>query len=115
MEKKYVYLIMMLSMDGHELAKSLRQANQNLPGLMVTAKDQFQDMQRGFRTGADDYMFKPVNVKDLALRVEALLRRFRISSEKRIAVGSTILNYDALTVIIHGKETILPQKVFSSI
>lgn len=115
MEREYVDLIMMPSMDGHELAKSLRQANQNLPVLMVTAKGKFQDMQCGFRTGADDYVLKPVNVKEPALRVEALLRRFRISSEKRIAVGSTILNYDALTVIIHGKETILPQKDFSSI
>lgn len=116
MEKEYVDLIvadiMMPNMDGYELTKTLRQANQTLPILMVTAKDQFQDMQKGFRAGADDYMVKPVNVKELVLRVEALLRRARISSEKRIVVGSTVLNYDALTVTIHGKETILPQKEF---
>lgn len=116
MDKEYVDLIvadiMMPHMDGYELTRALRQSSQNLPVLMVTAKDQFDDMQRGFRSGADDYMVKPINVRELVLRVEALLRRARISSEKRIVVGSTVLNYDALTVTIHGKETILPQKEF---
>lgn len=116
MDREYVDLIvadiMMPRMDGYELTKTLRQSDQNLPILMVTAKDQFDDMQRGFRSGADDYMVKPINVRELVLRVEALLRRARISSEKRIVVGSTVLNYDALTVTIHGKETILPQKEF---
>lgn len=69
-------------------------------------------MERGFRVGCDDYMIKPVNVKELLLRVEALLRRAKISSEKKITVGSTVLDYDALTVTIHGRETILPQKEF---
>lgn len=116
MDREYVDLIvadiMMPHMDGYELTRTLRQSSQNLPILMVTAKDQFDDMQRGFRSGADDYMVKPINVRELVLRVEALLRRARISSEKRIVVGSTVLDYDALTVTIHGKETILPQKEF---
>lgn len=116
MDKEYVDLIvadiMMPHMDGYELTRTLRQSSQDLPILMVTAKDQFDDMQRGFRSGADDYMVKPINVRELVLRVEALLRRARISSEKRIVVGSTVLDYDALTVTIHGKETILPQKEF---
>ena len=116
MEKEYIDLIvadiMMPHMDGFELVKSLRDAGYTLPIMMVTAKDQFEDMQRAFRAGTDDYMIKPINVKELVLRVEALLRRAKISSEKRITVGSSILDYDALTVTIHGKETILPQKEF---
>ena len=116
MEKEYIDLIvadiMRPHMDGFELVKSLRDAGYTLPIMMVTAKDQFEDMQRAFRAGTDDYMIKPINVKELVLRVEALLRRAKISSEKRITVGSTILDYDALTVTIHGKETILPQKEF---
>ncbi len=116
MDEEYIDLIvadiMMPDMDGYEMTRSLREAGYNLPILMVTAKDQFEDMQKGFRAGTDDYMVKPINVKELVLRVEALLRRARISSEKKITVGSTVLDYDALTVTINGVETILPQKEF---
>ncbi len=116
MDKEYIDLIvadiMMPGMDGYELTKTLRDAKCEIPVLMVTAKDQFEDMQKGFRAGSDDYMVKPVNVKELVLRVEALLRRAKIYSDKKIVVGSTVLDYDALTVTIHGKETILPQKEF---
>ena len=116
MDKQYIDLIvadiMMPNMDGYELTKSLRDAKYDLPVLMVTAKDRFDDMQRGFRAGTDDYMIKPINVKELVLRVEALLRRARISSEKKLTIGNTTLDYDALTVTLHGKETIFPQKEF---
>ncbi len=116
MDREYIDLIvadiMMPNMDGYELTQSLRGSGYTLPILMVTAKDQFEDMQKGFRAGTDDYMIKPINVKELVLRVEALLRRAKISSEKKITVGSTVLDYDALTVTLDGKETILPQKEF---
>lgn len=116
MDKEYIDLIvadiMMPRMDGYELTKVLRDAGYELPILMVTAKDQFEDIRSGFRAGTDDYMIKPVNVKEMVLRVEALLRRAKISSEKKIVVGSTVLNYDALTVTIRGEETLLPQKEF---
>lgn len=116
MDKEYIDLIvadiMMPVMDGYELTKSIRDANYDLPILIVTAKDQFEDMQKGFRTGSDDYMIKPINVKELLLRVEALLRRAKISSDKKITVGATVLDYNALTVTIGGVETILPRKEF---
>jgi DNA-binding response OmpR family regulator len=116
LEKYYVDLIvadiMMPNMDGYELTKSLREANYNLPILIVTAKDQFEDMQKGFVVGADDYMIKPINVKELVLRVEALLRRAKIASEKKIVVGTTVLNYDELTVTVNGEIVILPKKEF---
>lgn len=116
MDREYVDLIvadiMMPNMDGCELAKAVRDSGMEIPILMVTAKDQFDDMQKGFRSGADDYMIKPVNVKELVLRVQALLRRAKIQSEKKITVGKTVLDYDALTVTLDGRETILPQKEF---
>ena len=116
MERQYIDLIvadvMMPRMDGYELTRELREADYQLPILMVTAKNQFEDMKRGFRAGTDDYMVKPVNVNELLLRVEALLRRAKISSEKKITVGGTVLNYDALTVTRNGQETTLPQKEF---
>lgn len=116
MDREYIDLIvadiMMPNMDGYELTKALRDAKYELPILIVTAKDQFADMQKAFRAGTDDYMVKPINVNELLLRVKALLRRARISSEKKITVGSTVLDYDALTVTVNGSESILPQKEF---
>lgn len=116
MDREYIDLIiadiMMPNMDGYELINSLRSAEYELPIVIVTAKDQFADMQKAFNLGIDDYMIKPINVNELLLRVEALLRRAKISSEKKITVGSTVLNYDSLTVISNGKESILPQKEF---
>lgn len=115
-DKEYIDLIvadvMMPNMDGYAFTKALRAAKSEIPVLIVTAKDQYEDIERGFKVGCDDYMIKPINVKELVLRVEALLRRAKISNEKKITVGSTVLNYDALTVTIHGEETILPQKEF---
>ena len=116
LDKEFIDLIivdiMMPKMNGYELTRTLRDSKWELPVLMVTAKDQFPDIQQEFHAGADDYMIKPVDVRELVLRVEALLRRAKISSEKKITIGSTVLNYDALTVTIHGKETTLPQKEF---
>lgn len=116
MDREYVDLlvadIMMPDTDGYALIKAIRGAKMDIPILVVTAKDQFDDMQKGFRMGADDYMIKPINVRELVLRAEVLLRRAKIQSEKKIVVGSTTLDYDALTVTVHGKETILPQKEF---
>ena len=69
-------------------------------------------MQRSFQLGADDFMIKPINVNELVLRVSALLRRAKIASDRKITVGSIVLDYDALTVTKDGVESILPQKDF---
>lgn len=115
-DREYIDLIiadvMMPNMDGFELTKALREANYTIPVLMVTAKDQYDDMEKGFLSGTDDYMIKPVNLSEMLLRVGALLRRAKIAAEKKITVGSTVLDYDALTVTLNGQETILPQKEF---
>lgn len=116
LENTYIELIivdiMMPHMDGYELIQSLRAANYTMPILIVTAKDQFDDMEKGLSYGGDDYMIKPINLKELVLRVEVLLRRSKISNERRITIGSTILDYDSLSVTSNGKEWTLPQKEF---
>lgn len=104
--------ILMPEMDGYELTKSLRDANFNMPILMVTAKDTFPDKKKGFELGADDYMVKPVDMDELALRVKALLRRSRISSERRIAIGDVVLDYDSLEVRTPDGGMELPKKEF---
>ena len=104
--------IMMPRMDGYELTKTLREANYQLPILMVTAKESFQDKQKGFLVGTDDYMVKPIDVNEMVLRVGALLRRAKIVNERRIECGNTILDYDALTVYQSDTSFVLPQKEF---
>jgi len=116
LDKKYIDLIisdiMMPNMDGFELVKSIRDALFNLPILMITAKESFQDKQRGFLLGADDYMVKPINVSEMVLRVGALLRRAQIINERKQCVGETLLEYDSLSVYQNDEVIILPQKEF---
>ncbi|MBQ6106540.1 MAG: response regulator transcription factor [Lachnospiraceae bacterium] len=104
--------IMMPVMNGYELVHSLRAAEQNIPVLMITAKGGFDDMEEGFRSGVDDYMVKPVNINEMVLRVNALLRRARIQNERRLVIGSTTLECDTLTVTVGDTTTVLPQKEF---
>lgn len=104
--------VMMPGMDGLELVSALRENGNNIPVLMITAKDAFDDMRSGFASGTDDYMVKPVNINEMVLRVGALLRRARMVSEHRLRLGDTIMESDSLTVISHGKRMVLPQKEF---
>ena len=104
--------LMMPEMDGYEFTQTLRQCKCDIPILTVTARDQFKDMERSFDLGSDDYMVKPVNLNELLLRVRSLLRRAKINSEKKIIAGSTVLDYDSLTVTSGDESFILPQKEF---
>lgn len=116
MEKGYVDLvvldIMMPNMDGYEFTKTLRQSNNNLPILMVSAKQLPSDKKQGFLVGTDDYMTKPIDEEEMLYRIKALLRRAKIANERRIIVGDVVLDYDALTVSRNGEKQELPQKEF---
>lgn len=104
--------VMMPVMDGYELVRALRETNNNIPVMMITAKDAFDDMRMGFLSGTDDYMVKPVNVNEMVLRVSALLRRAQMINERRQTIGNTVLECDSLTVTVDGSKYILPQKEF---
>lgn len=104
--------IMMPKVDGYELVRAIREAGQNTPVMMITAKDAFDDMRLGFLSGTDDYMVKPVNVNEMVLRVSALLRRAQMTSEHRQVIGNTVLECDSLTVRSGGDSMTLPQKEF---
>jgi len=116
LERQYIDLmisdIMMPNIDGYELVKSLRRNGYNIPVLMITAKDTFEDMQNGFQVGTDDYMVKPINVNEMILRVNALLRRAQIVNTKKIQFPDMELLYDELTVRLNGENMIIPQKEF---
>lgn len=104
--------IMMPGIDGFELISQLRGAKYNLPILIVSAREAFEDKQRGFLLGIDDYMVKPIDIGELVLRVGALLRRAQIAYEHRLTVGSVTLDYNSLTVTSDGCSETLPKKEF---
>ena len=104
--------IMMPVMDGYTLVRTIRESGKNMPVLMITAKDAFNDMYMGFHSGTDDYMVKPININEMVLRVNALLRRAQMISERKQVIGSTILEWDTMTVISNAERIILPQKEF---
>ncbi|MCB8816163.1 response regulator transcription factor [Desulfosporosinus shakirovi] len=104
--------IMMPIMDGFELIESLREANFNMPILMVTAKESFEDKEKGFRLGTDDYMVKPINMNEMILRVSALLRRAKITNEHKIVIGEIVLDYDNLSINGPDLNIDLPKKEF---
>lgn len=104
--------VMMPKMDGYEFTRLLRQSNNNLPILMVSARQLPENKKKGFLVGTDDYMVKPIDDEEFLLRIRALLRRARIASERKIVIGEVELNYDALTVSRPGEMVTLPRKEF---
>jgi Response regulators consisting of a CheY-like receiver domain and a winged-helix DNA-binding domain len=104
--------IMMPVMDGYEFTEILRQVNNNLPILMVSAKQLPADRKQGFLVGTDDYMTKPVDEEELLLHVKALLRRAQIASERKIVIGDVCLDLDSFTVTRGSETQELPPKEF---
>lgn len=104
--------IMMPKMDGYEFTENVRKINEDIPILMITAKDDFNSKQKSFLIGIDDYMVKPIDVNEMILRVNALLRRSKIVHDKKQVVGSTVLEYDSLTITRNDESIVLAQKEF---
>ncbi|MGN0692633.1 MAG: response regulator transcription factor [Oscillospiraceae bacterium] len=104
--------IMMPVMDGNELTAEIREISEDIPILMLTALEAIDDKERGFNAGADDYLVKPFALKELVLRVKALLRRYGAVSENKIVLPHTELNYNTFTVIINGQGVELTKKEF---
>ena len=116
MEREHIDLvvldIMMPNMDGYEFTRTLRETQNNLPILMISAKQLPEDKRRGFLVGTDDYITKPIDEQEMLLRIKALLRRARIADERKIVIGGVVIDYDSLTVTGHGQVQELPQKEF---
>ncbi len=115
-DKEYYDLIisdiMMPVMDGYEFIRLLRSTGNQIPVMMITAKDAFDDMRQGFILGTDDYMVKPININEMVLRVGALLRRAQMINDRKLILGKTILELDSLSVYTEEENFILPQKEF---
>lgn len=116
LENTYVDLIitdiMMPKMDGYSLIEELRRSNITIPILIITAKSELIDKQKGFQSGTDDYMVKPVDLGEMIWRVEALLRRSQIVNSRKARIGNTEFDGDSLSVKYDGTILYLPQKEF---
>lgn len=113
--------IMMPEIDGLTLVELLRQDYPNLPILMVTAKSTLKDKRQSFQLGVDDYMVKPIDIEEMVLRVEALLRRSKQQASKLLIIEKTQLNdanlevsspYDSV-VELPNKEYLLLKKMLT--
>ena len=104
--------VMMPHMDGYSLLRTLREENNDIPILLLTAKQSFEDKREGFKSGTDDYMTKPVNYEELMWRIDALLRRAQIATEKKIVIGSIIIDSTSYTISFNDQVIELPKKEF---
>lgn len=116
MDMKHIDLvvldIMMPNMDGYEFTKQLREVQNNIPILMVSAKQLPTDRKKGFIVGTDDYIGKPIDAEEMVLRIKALLRRAKIVNDRKIEFGNIVADYDSLSVTRNGEMQVLPQKEF---
>lgn len=107
--------IMMPDVDGFEFAKTVRELNQDIPILFMTARDDFAAKQQGFKVGIDDYMIKPIDLDELLLRIGALLRRAKIVNSRKLEIGDLLLDAEEHTAYLKGEEILLTVREFNLI
>lgn len=105
--------IMMPRMDGFEFAEMLRKQDDMMPILFMTARDDMTSKQKGFRIGIDDYMVKPVDLDELGMRINALLRRANITLKKTLEIGNLQMNTEETSAYIDGEEIHLTVREFN--
>lgn len=105
--------IMLPGVDGYEFARTVRSTNEEIPIIFMTARDDFYSKQKGYGAGIDDYMVKPINLDELVLRIEALLRRAKIASSKIITIGSLTMNMDERSTRVGKKDVPMTAREFN--
>lgn len=105
--------IMMPGVDGFEFAQNIRELNEDIPILFMTARDDIASKQRGFRIGVDDYMVKPIDLDELFLRIGALLRRAKIAANRKLEIGNFVMDADEHTAYLDEEEIPMTNREFS--
>ena len=105
--------IMMPGIDGFEFAENVRNVNKSIPIIFMTAKDDMPSKTKGFNIGIDDYMVKPIELDELLLRVNALLRRAGIEASKQLSIGNFTMDVDATSATVDGNEIALTNREFN--
>ena len=96
--------IMMPNMDGYEFVQELRAMGDDTPVIMLTAMDSFSHKKKGYRLGIDEYLTKPIDYEELSWHIEAILRRYKINSDKEIVIGNFSMNEEGMSVSFNGKS-----------
>lgn len=104
--------IMMPEMNGFEFIQGIRETNNDIPVLFMTARDDITSKQKGFRIGADDYMVKPIDLDELFLRIGALLRRAKIASSHKLEIGKFVMDMDEHMAYLDGEEINMTNREF---
>lgn len=105
--------IMMPQIDGYEFARTVREINQDIPILFMTARDDFESKRKGFGVGIDDYMVKPIDLNELLLRMDALLRRAKIATNRKLTIGNTVLDVEEHSAYVGDEEVVLTVREFN--
>ncbi|TMV50173.1 response regulator transcription factor [Paenibacillus mesophilus] len=115
MENELIHLavvdVMMPAKDGLELCREIRE-HYDIPVMMLTAKGEIEDKEKGFHSGTDDYLVKPFEPKELLFRVRALLRRYQMVSSEEIRLNDTLIDRKSYEVKIGGESIVIPLKEF---
>lgn len=103
--------IMLPGMDGWQVCREVRKIS-NIPVIMLTAKDETFDKVLGLELGADDYIVKPFDMKELVARIKAVIRRFQAtdSPEKELVFPGLTINISQYTVVYMGKLLEMPPR-----
>ncbi len=91
-------------LSGLEVLKLWRQANNNVPVIVLTARDSWHEKVDGFKAGADDYLGKPFHIQELLVRIQALLKRFHGHNKPELDTYGVVLNEEQQTVSIDGQQ-----------
>lgn len=118
MLEQYNYELIVLDwrlplMEGPEIARRYRARGGATPILMLTAEGDIDSKEKGFEAGADDYLTKPFNARELAARVKALLRRSPVMTMNVFKMGELELNLEARTVTFQGTDVRLQKLEFA--
>ncbi len=105
--------IMMPNIDGYEFAETVRSINREIPILFMTAREDFESKKKGFHAGIDDYMVKPIDLNELQLRIEALLRRAGIAANRKLEIGGLLLDVEEHMAYLNGEEVNLTVREFN--
>ncbi len=100
--------VMMPRLDGFSMAREIRKISPTIPLLFLTAKSTVDDVEEGFEIGANDYIKKPFELRELLIRIKALLRRTAATDRERVFhIGEYVFNLAAQTITYKGNETVL--------